>query len=205
MQVLFLIAWFAAAFSVWAPELFKYYKDHLDPLLEKMKHLRKHFKKSVFTSAAFNFGPNVCTFSHRDCMNCPFGWCAIQSLGSFDHTLGGHLVLEDLKLLIEFPPGCLILIPSAVLTHANTPIQAGEKRASFTQYCAGALFRYVDNRFMTQDEFQASVSNEEFKAKMKEKETRWKKGLALFSTLDDLLERMKVLADQAKEAEEGQL
>ncbi|KAJ2933959.1 hypothetical protein H1R20_g3123, partial [Candolleomyces eurysporus] len=196
----------SAAFSVWAPDLFQYYKAHLDPLMQKENHLKKNFEKSIFTSAAFNLGPNVCTLSHRDCMNCPFGWCAIQSLGQFDHTLGGHLVLEDLKLLVEFPPGCLILIPSAVLTHANTPIQVGEMRASFTQYCAGALFRYVDNNFMTQDEFRASVTGEEFEAKMKEKETRWKKGLELFSTLDDLVERAKAFADQMeKTVEEGQV
>ncbi|KAJ2914179.1 hypothetical protein MD484_g6247, partial [Candolleomyces efflorescens] len=176
----------SAAFSVWAPDLFRYYKSRLDPLMQKFKHLKKNFEKSIFTSAAFNFGPN--------------------SLGHFDHTLGGHLVLEDLKLMIEFPPRCLILIPSAVLTHANTPIQEGESRASFTQYCAGALFRYVDNKFMTQDELQASVTKEEFEAKMKEKETRWQNGLKLFSTLDGLLERAKAFASQTEMAlEEGQL
>ncbi|KAJ2911954.1 hypothetical protein MD484_g8460, partial [Candolleomyces efflorescens] len=196
----------SAVFSFWAPRLFKYYKDHLDPLLERMKNLEKNFEKSVFTSAAFNFGPCVCTIAHRDCMNCPFGWCAIQSLGNFDHTLGGHLVIKELKLLIEFPPGPVILIPSAVFTHANTPVQAGEKRASFTQYCAGALFRYVDNNFMTQDAFQASVSQEEFEMKMKEKKTRWKDGLGLFSTLDELFEDAKRRAEQAADnVEEGQL
>ncbi|KAJ2911680.1 hypothetical protein MD484_g8734, partial [Candolleomyces efflorescens] len=196
----------SAAFSVWAPRLFKYYKDRLDPLLERMKNLKKNFEKSIFTSAAFNFGPSVCTIAHRDCMNCPFGWCAIQSLGNFDHTLGGHLVIKELKLLVEFPPGPVILIPSAVFTHANTPVQAGERRASFTQYCAGALFRYVDNDFMTQDAFQASVSREEFEMKMKEKETRWKEGLGLFSTLDDLLEDAKSHAKEAADSvEEGQL
>jgi hypothetical protein len=195
-----------AAFSVWAPKVFKYYKDHLDPLLAQKTHLRRNFDKSIFTSAAFNFGPNVCTFSHRDCMNCPFGWCAIQSLGNFDHTLSGHLVIEELKLLIEFPPGCLILLPSAVLTHANTTIQTGEVRASFTQYAAGGLFRYVDNGFQTQDELQASVSEEEFRAKMKRKETRWKQGLEMYSTVEDLLANVRALAEEAEnEVEEGQL
>ncbi|KAJ7713836.1 hypothetical protein B0H14DRAFT_3523214 [Mycena olivaceomarginata] len=35
----------------------------------------------------------------KDVCNLPFGWCAIQSLGRFDVTQGGHLVLWDLKLM----------------------------------------------------------------------------------------------------------
>jgi hypothetical protein len=74
--------------------------------------------------------------------------------------------------LIELPLGCLILISSAVLTKANTPIQAGKKHTSFMQYFSGAFFCYSNNRFMMQDEFQASVSDKEFKARMKKKEMR---------------------------------
>ena len=41
---------------------------------------------------------------------------------------------------------------------------------------------------------------------MKEKETQWKNGLELFSTLDDLLEHAKAFASQREKAvEEGQL
>ena len=174
--------------------------------MQRFPNLRRNFNKSVFTTAAFNFGPVACTVAHRDCMNCPFGWCAVQSLGQFDHTLGGHLVLDDLQLLIEFPPNSLILLPSAILTHANTAIQDGEVRASFTQYCAGALFRYVDNNFMTQAEYRESVSEEEFAAKMKEKETRWKNGLELLSTIQDLREIvMDLVVDRQQAVEEGQL
>jgi len=54
--------------------------------------------------------------------NLPYGWCAITSLGPFDPKRGGHLVLWDLQLVIEFPPGSTILIPSAVLQHSNIPI-----------------------------------------------------------------------------------
>ncbi|KAJ2920035.1 hypothetical protein MD484_g256, partial [Candolleomyces efflorescens] len=196
----------SAVFSAWAPRVFKYYKQRIDPLFEKLTHLRRIFDKSIFTSAAFNFGPNACTFSHRDCMNCPFGWCAIQSLGNFDHTLGGHLVLEDLKLLVEFPVGCTILIPSAVITHANTAIQPGETRASFTQYCAGGLFRFVDNGFQTQGQLQASVSEEEFRRRMEEKKTRWKKGLDLYSTIEELIADASARAEEeASQREEGQI
>jgi hypothetical protein len=153
-----------------------------------MPDLRRNFVKSIFPSATFNFGPNVWTFKHRDRLNCPFGWCAIQALGHFDPKLGGHLVLWELKLVIEFPPGSLVLIPSATITHSNVPVQAGDSRVSFTQYCAGGLFRYVDNGFRTEAELAAA--NPGAYARMLEmKKTRWQIGLGLFSTLDDLLER----------------
>ncbi|KAJ2921641.1 hypothetical protein H1R20_g15452, partial [Candolleomyces eurysporus] len=101
-------------------------------------------------------------------MNRPFGWCAIQALGIFDHTRGGHLILPDLKLLIEFPAGAIILIPSATLIHANTPVQPGERHISFTQYCA-------------------EEDPDGFEAMMKEKEDRWRMGVGLWSTLEELL------------------
>jgi hypothetical protein len=118
-------------------------------------------------------------------MNCPFGWCAIQALGHFNPRAGGHLVLWDLKLVVEFPPGALILIPSATIEHSNIPVQRGDSRCSFTQYCAGGLFRYVDNGFRT----QAQLAKEDpiaLAQVLEAKKTRWRMGLELFSSLDDL-------------------
>lgn len=92
----------------------------------------------------------------------------------------------DLKLIIEFPAGSLILIPSASLVHSNIPVQRGDARASITQFCAGGLFRYVDNGFRTEKEL--AVEDKELYASMlKMKETRWEMGLGLLSTIDDLL------------------
>ncbi|KAJ7738681.1 hypothetical protein DFH07DRAFT_966016 [Mycena maculata] len=75
-----------------------------------------------------------------------------SALGDFDPTTGGHFVLGDLKLVIEFPPGTLILIPSATLSHSNIPVRPGETRVSFTQFTSGGLFRYIDNGFRTEHE-----------------------------------------------------
>ncbi|KAL0567979.1 hypothetical protein V5O48_014013 [Marasmius crinis-equi] len=59
---------------------------------------------------------------HRDSKNLAFGWCAITVLGNYNWTKGGHLVLWDLKMVIEFPPGSTIYIPSALVCHFNTSI-----------------------------------------------------------------------------------
>jgi hypothetical protein len=70
-------------------------------------------------------------------------------LGRFNATKGGHLILWDLGLVVEFPAGALILIPSMTITHLNVPVQEDETHISFTQFSPGSIFRYVDNGFGT--------------------------------------------------------
>ncbi|KDR76661.1 hypothetical protein GALMADRAFT_22471, partial [Galerina marginata CBS 339.88] len=137
----------SSSFQMWAPNVFSYYKERLQKLFNHMPALHRIFPRSIFPAAAFNFGPSVCTYKHRDIYNCPFGMCAIQALGRFDPGRGGHIVLWEPKLVIEFPPGSLVLIPSATITHSNTPVVEGDERASFTQYCPGGLFRFVDSGY----------------------------------------------------------
>jgi hypothetical protein len=123
-------------------------------------------------------------------MNLPFGFCAIHAFGDYDHTKGGHLVLKELKLIIQFPPGALILIPSATITHGNIPVREGETRTSFTQYTAGALFRFVDNGFQPEKKFKKRDANG-YRKMMEEKPKRWEMGLGLWSMVDGILQRFK--------------
>lgn len=55
-------------------------------------------------------------------------------------TKGGQLVLWEMCLVIEFPSGSCVLIPSATVTHSNIPVAPGGFRTSFTQYAPGGLF-----------------------------------------------------------------
>ncbi|KAJ7254621.1 hypothetical protein B0H12DRAFT_1016828 [Mycena haematopus] len=177
----------SAVFALWAPRLHGYYADNNKQLQARLPNLRRPFPKSVFSCVAFNFGPRVRTFKHRDVCNLPFGWCAVQALGQFDATKGGHLVLWDIDLVVEFPAGALILLPSATIAHSNVSVQANEERMSFTQFTAGALFRYVDNGFRTQDEL-AEKDPAEYQRLMEKKESRWEEGLAMFSKAEELLD-----------------
>ncbi|KAJ7200123.1 hypothetical protein GGX14DRAFT_372482, partial [Mycena pura] len=136
---------------------------------------------------AFNFGPNVWTYKHRDILNVPFGWCAVTAMGDFDARTGGHLVLWDLKLVVEFPHAATILLPSATIAHSNIPVAANETRASFTQYTPGGLLRYVDNGFRTERELQEEDPAEYARLDAL-KEKRWELGIGLLSTIDELLE-----------------
>ncbi|KAI0058304.1 hypothetical protein BV25DRAFT_1811115, partial [Artomyces pyxidatus] len=137
------IAGFASsAFQMAAPHIFARYEGCLSDIAAANPHLSKPYANSIFPTATFNLGPQAVTYPHLDSQNVPYGWCAITALGDFDPVKGGHLYLWELKMVIEFPPGSTILVPSALITHGNTPIQPGETRRSFTLYCAGALMRW---------------------------------------------------------------
>ncbi|KAJ3715189.1 hypothetical protein C8R42DRAFT_698508 [Lentinula raphanica] len=161
-------------FKTWAPRLYTYCEDYFEKLLESDHRLTQLFPNSILPAAAFNFGPQTVCFPHIDFSNLPFNWCWIWALGWYNWSLGGHIVLWDLKTAVEFPPGSLIAIPSSVCCHSNTSVQKGESRFSFTQYAPGANFRWVDNGFAVQ------------KTASRPQKARWAMGLSLFSTLDEL-------------------
>jgi hypothetical protein len=87
--------------------------------------------------------------------------CLIGALGAFDADQGRHLVCWDYDLIVCFPPGCSILIPSAVVTHSNTPIQDGEEWFSLIQYSAGGLFHWVNNGFQSNHSWLESATAED--------------------------------------------
>ena len=155
-----------------------YYRTQLGMLFEHDPSLQKPFN-SVFTAATYNLGPQVVCFPHVDQANLPFGLCAITAIGDFDPKKGGHLVLWDCKLAIEFPPGSTILILSAVLTHSNTKVASHETWFSFSQYCAGGLFRWVDHGFKSVRSYREKLTEAQLEALDACNAARWKLGLNL--------------------------
>ncbi|KAL0564975.1 hypothetical protein V5O48_017062 [Marasmius crinis-equi] len=150
-----MIGFHNVSFAFWAPRLFAKYKEVMQAVLDQRPELQPPFKEHVFSACTFNFD-NVWTRRHRDFFNWPFGWCFITALGRFDYTKGGQLILWDLKLVIDFPHGATIAIPSAVCMHSNIPVRPGDQRRSFTQFSAGPIFRWYENGFQTQKDFEKS-------------------------------------------------
>ncbi|KAJ7017801.1 hypothetical protein C8F04DRAFT_1278755 [Mycena alexandri] len=128
--------------ALYAPKLYQYYCKVLRGLFQKHPNLIHTFSNSVFPALTLNCGDAV-SFEHCDIFNLVHGLCPITSGGHFNHVLGGHLYLRQLRLIIQFPSGATVLIPSGCLDHGNTPIQTGETRYSVTQYAAGGLFRWA--------------------------------------------------------------
>lgn len=105
--------------------------------------LRSFFPDLPFAANVFNFGPATSTVAHRDFKNLISGFCAIIAFGDFDHTKSGHLVLHEANVVLEFRAGDVVFIPSALMTHSNRPVAAGETRMSWTCFTAGGLFRWM--------------------------------------------------------------
>lgn len=84
-------------------------------------------------------------FDHGDCQDFIFSHTAIINGGNFDYRRGGHLVLHDIKVILEFPPGVIIAFPGSMIRHSNVPVAAHEDRVSLSCYNAGGVVRFFDN------------------------------------------------------------
>ncbi|THV01341.1 hypothetical protein K435DRAFT_655477, partial [Dendrothele bispora CBS 962.96] len=172
----------SAAFAHWSPRLFDYYREVTKQLKAHDPSLFFNFSNSVFCCATYNFGPQTVALEHLDHLNYIAGWCGITALGHFDSKKGGHIVLWDLKLVLEFPPGWTILIPSSYIRHSNTCISPGETRYSFTQYTAGSIFRYVQDGF----QMRTQMTKEDRKEAEKKQRERINVDLNMYSTISEL-------------------
>ncbi|KAF7967246.1 hypothetical protein HWV62_35067 [Athelia sp. TMB] len=172
--------------ATWWPKLYDYYASTMDTLCKHHPHLQRLFRRTVFAASTLNLSPRTVSLDHTDHQNLAFGMCAVTALGSFDPKRGGHLILWDLKLVIEFPPGSTVLIPSALLRHSNTTIRDGEMRYSFTQYTAGGLFRWAEHGFRGEKAFLASLTKKQRAEEQERTQSRWAKGMSMYSTIDEL-------------------
>ncbi|KAF8208556.1 hypothetical protein K438DRAFT_1442436, partial [Mycena galopus ATCC 62051] len=154
-------------------------------LLQKNPNLRCTFPHSPFASLTANLGPFSVSPPHTNGANKADGMCLIGALGNFDPDKGGHIVLWDYDLIIRSPPGCSTLIPSAVVTHSNTPIQEGEERFSLIQHSAGALFRWIANGFRSDLEWFASATPKDVAQREEERKGWWATALKKFSRWKD--------------------
>lgn len=113
------------------------------------------------------------------------GICPIISAGDFNPKTGGHISLPQLKLLIEFPPGTFILIPSATLIHGNVPVAEGEHRDSITMFTAGGLYRWFEYGGRTEKTMRAE-DPKAWREELRRRKTRWQELIGRFSTLNSL-------------------
>ncbi|KAJ3523318.1 hypothetical protein NM688_g8750 [Phlebia brevispora] len=173
-----------SAFSWFTPKLYRHYCRVIGKLHDHHPGLHQNFSNSVFPAASFNLGPQVVTFEHVDSGNLPNGLCAITSLGNFDSVQGGHLILRQLGLIVEFPSGSTVLLPSATLSHGNVPVQPGETRTSFTQYAAGGLFRWVHYGFRKWTVL-AAEDKERATSSTQNAPRRWQEALQMFSKVSE--------------------
>ncbi|KAF7335859.1 hypothetical protein MSAN_02332400 [Mycena sanguinolenta] len=159
----------SSAYAYWFPELYSTATARITKLLKELQSQVRTFPMSAFTCVAFNFGPQVSTTLHRD-------WTDMA---------GGHVCSGSARLLVEFPPGSLILFPSALISHANIPVRPGETRSSIVQYTPGAVCRFVENDFRTEKQIQ-ELNPAEYDSVLAAKSTRWATAVQRLPTLAQL-------------------
>ena len=139
------------SFAAFAPKVFRTYTDKLSGLFEHIPDLQRNFARSVFPTASFDFSNGRPCRVHDVHPNGSAGWVALFAGGDFDPTTGGHLYLPQVQLVIEFPPGATILIPST-LVYGIIPVPEGQTRYTFSQYIPIDVVRYIDNGYRTHKE-----------------------------------------------------
>ncbi|TBU45980.1 hypothetical protein BD309DRAFT_989182 [Dichomitus squalens] len=170
------------SFRLFFSKLHHFYDATLDALCSRDPSLQRNFTGNAFACATWNLGPQAISYVHTDHLNLPWGMCAITALGDFDPTRGGHLILWDLHLIIEFPPGTTILIPSAILRHSNAPlVSPNEHRYALIQYSAGGLFRWAECGHQTQKQFRSAGG-----VYAQTGRQRWKRGVGMLGIWDEL-------------------
>jgi hypothetical protein len=168
---------------LWFPKTYARY-HHAVNFVEEKCGLKPNYSCSSFPAATANFGPQVQTFRHQDAMNYAPGVCLVTCMGDHDSKKGGHIILWELGVFIEFPHGATIAIPSAVITHSNLPVAKHERRVSFTQYCSGALLRWVDNGGKTDVE----MTKKELAAAKAARKEHFNNMIKYFTTIEEHIE-----------------
>jgi len=179
-----------AGLATWFPALGSTLSQHHDKLRDHLikdgglgideEHTLWH--GSPWTTSTLNLGPQVVTDPHRDAGNLAYGLCTVTAIGDFNHTKGGHLVFDELRMIFEMASGDTIIFPSALLTHWNTPIQPHETRQSLVFWTCGQSIRYyaVGGRLMK------DLSEDEKTTHRVWAQQQWENGIKQFLTLEEL-------------------
>ncbi|KAJ3925567.1 MAG: hypothetical protein NXY57DRAFT_906902 [Lentinula lateritia] len=175
----------SAALATWFPRCYKealHQKQQLHALRPKLQF---NFDNSVYSCMTVNFGPWTWTYIHTDSKNDPCLPCAVTSGGKYNWKLGGHMVLWDFGIVLEFLPGTTILLSSAFLHHLNIPVSMGETRVSVTQYTAGSIRRWLEYGGRTEEAFEVE-DPEAYAVEMARHSSRWMEAMSMYSTIEEL-------------------
>ncbi|KAJ7035418.1 hypothetical protein C8F04DRAFT_1182327 [Mycena alexandri] len=154
-----------------APRLHCHIQTTKDKLLHQNPFLRDNFVGGAFPASEIFLG-NPESPPRLDDLDMPWGWRALTSLGTYDPRWSAKLILWDEKKVIKFPPGATFLFPAAFIRYSFTPVHAGETHYAFSQYAQAGLFRYVENGFMSEANFEATAWKKQREARDRARDAR---------------------------------
>ncbi|KAJ7106118.1 hypothetical protein C8R43DRAFT_1140605 [Mycena crocata] len=88
-------------------------------------------------------------------------WSILCALGKYSSVHGGHVIFWDLGLVIAFPSGSTILIPTGLVRYSFVKVREGERRYSVLQWAGSGLTRWALNGGRTDVEFAGHATEAE--------------------------------------------
>jgi hypothetical protein len=184
-----------------APRLLAYVRHTKDVLMANDPTLRDNCTGGAFPAVEFFLGNDESPPTLHD-LDMMWSWRALTALGKYDARWGGELILWDEKKIFKFPPGATFLFPGRLIRYSFTQVRrssssevntthfiqvrSGEMRYSFGQYAQAGLFRYVENRFMSEANFEATAWKLQRKARDRLRDARMVKALGMYSLLNEI-------------------
>ncbi|KAJ7606769.1 hypothetical protein DFH06DRAFT_920133, partial [Mycena polygramma] len=99
---------------------------------------------TIFSATTFEFGGPHCLPATPDRYE-PDAWSVLTALGTYSYLSGGHVIIWDLGLVISFPAGSSILIPTGLLRYSFVKVREGETRYSMLQWAGAGVGRWFAN------------------------------------------------------------
>ncbi|KAJ6542988.1 hypothetical protein B0H19DRAFT_884226, partial [Mycena capillaripes] len=106
---------------------------------------------SVFSAVTFEFGgPHLQTTPTGQPDHYEAGtWSVLTALRKYSHLHGGHIILWNLGLVVSFPPGATILIPTGIIRYSFVKVREGDHRYAVLQWAGAGITRWLANRRRT--------------------------------------------------------
>ncbi|KAG6808305.1 hypothetical protein H0H92_004582 [Tricholoma furcatifolium] len=105
--------------------------------------------------------------------------CSLNPKSHPNHAVTRELVENPAML-------CLVSFMDTIVPHQNVALAPHETRYSITQYTAGAVLRWLEHDMQSHKDFLAHASAERLEEANRKDMDRWKFGLTMFSTLDEM-------------------
>ncbi|KAJ3823095.1 hypothetical protein F5880DRAFT_1482882 [Lentinula raphanica] len=160
------------------PALHRFLSSLLNRILSDNSSIRRMFQGCCYGACHFNLH-SAATRKHEDYFNILFSMCAIYASGDYDYTRSGHFIAWSLGLVTQFPPGTALFIPSAPVTHANTPIPSHQHRSSIAFFTSSGLGRWYQNGYMSDKDFKAQATPKQLQSWKDLRSKLWEVGLEL--------------------------
>ncbi|TFK84222.1 hypothetical protein K466DRAFT_456696, partial [Polyporus arcularius HHB13444] len=165
-----------ALFKIVQPKLYSHFERILFKVLEQDHTLHPPFE-TVFAEVTFDWaGSTTHVFKGVATNHYAGGWCAILTLGRYDHKRRGQIVFWDLNVVVELPPRSVIFIPSGIVRYSILAVAPHEQRCTMTLHSGGGLFLWAGCGYRAFPAF--SAAGQQFAHTGLD---RWKDALSLFS------------------------